>query len=508
MTSASPTWVPSSPRLPPPAVDPAALAAAWPNLARDEERRLIRAALGPRYSPLSPLFTPRWYQLPAWAALVIEQRRRIDWVMHRRGGKDLTAWNAWIWLAANWRVGTYFYSLPTLTQARRVIWRGMTASTADGDATKFLRYIPDRLIAREGGRKAINRTELSVELTNGSIIQLIGGDNYDSIVGTNAMGICFSEWSLTDPAALDYFRPMITNNDGVLAFIYTPRGHNHAKKTHDRYQRLARENPRRYFSAAMSAAETGAITPEQIAEDREEGMSDAMIAQEYGIDFDVANEGSYYGALMTKARKEGRVGHYPYDPTLTVYTAWDIGGSDHTAIWFAQVRGSAVYLIDYYADHGHGVDHYARALEDRRTERGYRYWGSAPNVLAKGIGPHDLRRHDPKDYRDYVDEARKFKLAFEVLPQSSVNTGIERVRQLLPRCYFDLPRTGRGVEALESYSKAWNDALKVWSDTPRHDWASHPADAFRYLALGLRAEQAQQPPEKRERKLPGFLRNR
>lgn len=417
----------------------------------------------------------------------MERRRRVDWVMHRRGGKDLTLWNAWIHLAASWRVGTYFYSLPTLTQARRVIWRGMTAAGPGGQAYRFLKCVPDRLVARENGRRLINRTELSIELTNGSIIQLIGGDNYDSIVGTNAMGICFSEWSLTDPAALDYFRPMITNNDGILAFIYTPRGHNHAKKTHDRYERLAGENPRRYFSAAMSAADTGAISPEQIREDRDEGMSDAMIAQEYGIDFDVANEGSYYGKLITQARKEGRLAAAAYDPRLRVYTVWDLGVSDYTVIWFVQIRGNRVYIIDLYANHGEDVGHYARVLEERRAERRYRYWGASARVLAKCIGPHDILQRGKHDAQTYGEYARQFGLHFQVLPVMRVQTGIDLVRSLLPRCYFDESRCERGIEALESYSKAWNDALKVWSDEPKHDWASHYADPIRYLAQAEKA---------------------
>jgi len=470
-----------------PAISPAVLGAAWGSLTPDEERRVIRAALGPKYAPLSPLYTPRWYQLPAYTALVMEQRRRIDWVMHRRGGKDLTLWNAWVWLAANWRVGTYFYSLPTLTQARRVIWRGMTAATPGSPAYRFLKCIPDRLINRDGGKLAINKTDLSVELRNGSIIQLIGGDNYDAIVGTNAMGICFSEWALTDPAALDYFRPMITNNDGIFAFIYTPRGHNHAKETHDRYAKLARENPGRYFSASMTVADTRAISAAQIQEDRDEGMTEARVQQEYYLDFEAANEGAIFAKWLADARRDGRLDAASYDPRLRVYLVFDIGVSDYTVIWFVQVKGNRVYIIDLYANHNEDVGHYATVLEDRRRERRYRYWGASPTVLARCIGPHDADQRGKHDAQTYAEYARQFGLRFEILPQQRINTSIDQARALLPRCYFDQQRCDRGIKALESYSYEWNEALKVWSAAPRHDWASHYADAFRYLAQALAA---------------------
>ena len=144
-----------------------------------------------------------------------------------------------------------------------------------------------------------------------------------------------------------------------------------------------------------------------------------------------------------------------------------------------QIKGQAVYAIDYYANHGHGLEHYANVLEDRRRERGYRY--------ARPVGPHDLLQHDKLRGQTYAQYAREFGLEFQVLPLAAVETGIEMVRGLIPRMFFDRRRCARWVEALESYTKKWNDALKVWGDTPRHDWASHPADMTRYLAQAEKA---------------------
>lgn len=439
-------------------------------------------------TPLPHNYAPRWYQQPLWDALTrraadgnLDPVRRIDAVIHRRGGKDFTAWNAAILLANEWRVGQYFYSLPTYAQAKLTIWKGRTLDrTGLTPSVRFLDCIPPDLVARKRGGPAINDSEMSVEFTNGSMLQLIGGDNYNTIVGANPVFLCLSEWSLTDPEALDYFRPMITNNDGVIVYLYTPRGHNHGSRTHDRHMQLMRERPDRYLSIFLPNKVTGAIPQEAIEDDRAEGMSDTKIAQEYECDFDVANEGSYYGRLMTEAKQKGRIGLVPHDPSLKVHTAWDIGYSDHTVIWFVQVKGNALFVIDYYANHSEGLDHYVRILDDRAKSEGYRY--------DKHVAPHDSDHHSKTRGESYTDYARQLGIRFTVLKLTSVESGIEAVRSILPRCYFNEATTKRGVEALASYTKKWNDALKVWSDEPQHDWASHPADGFRYLAQAEKAK--------------------
>lgn len=441
----------------------------------------------PATPPLPYNYWPRDYQQPLWDALTrtdddgnLDPVRRIDAVIHRRGGKDFTAWNGAIKLANEWRVGQYFYSLPSYTQAKLTIWKGRTLDpTGQLPSVRFLDCIPPHLIAWKHGKPAINESELSVEFTNGSTLQLIGGDNYNSIVGANPVFLCFSEWSLTDPEALDYFRPMIANNDGVIVYLYTPRGHNHGKATHDRHQKLMRERPGRYLSIFLPNSVTHAISEEAIENDRAEGMSDAKILQEYECDFEVANEGSYYGRLMAEARAQGRIGLVPHDPALKVHTVWDVGVSDHTVIGFVQVKGNAIFAIDYYANHGEGLDHYIHVLDDRRRDRGYRY--------GTHVGPHDITQRSKNDGKSYRDYAHERGHQFAVLPSASLEAGIEATRSVIPRMYFAQAHTERWVAALESYTKKWNDALKVWSDTPQHDWASHPADMTRYLAQAEKA---------------------
>jgi hypothetical protein len=454
-------------------LSPDDLALAWPDLDQLQQRWLTRDRLGP-YAPLSEDYTPRWYQLSLWYALVAERRRRVVEVMHRRGGKDFTVWNAFIWLANHWRVGTYFYSLPTYTQAYDTIWSGRTLDPSGIlPSVKFLDCAPANLVART------NEQRMEIEFTNGSIIRLVGGDNYNRIVGTNPVAIAFSEWSLTDPQALDYFRPMITANDGIFAFLYTPRGHNHGREVYNTFKALAEQEPIRYFCELQTVKDTGAITEEAIERDKREGMSEAKVQQEYYCDFEVANEGSYYGRLMAEARAQGRIGLVPHDPALKVHTVWDVGVSDHTVIGFVQVKGNAIFAIDYYANHGEGLDHYLRVLDDRRRERGYRYGAH--------IGPHDIQQRSKNDGKSYRDYAADRGHRFAVLPPSALEAGIEATRATLPRIYFDQARTERWVAALEAYTKKWNDALHVWSDSPQHDWASHPADMTRYLAQAEKA---------------------
>jgi len=261
--------------------------------------------------------------------------------------------NAFAWLANRWRVGLYLYSLPTLSQARLVIWDAITA-----DGKRLLDYIPRDLIATgKDGKPAINESEMSITFTNGSILRLIGGDNYNRVVGAGAQAICYSEWPLTDPSSLDYFRPIITANDGITAFIFTPRGNNHGKEVYDQQLQLARENPKRYFCQLLTVEDTGAISSDAIARDRAEGMSEELIQQEYYCDFSVANQATYYGKAMSLARGEGRVGAVPHNALLPVYTFWDIGISDDTSIVFVQKKGTAIYVIDYYANSGEDGGH-------------------------------------------------------------------------------------------------------------------------------------------------------
>jgi hypothetical protein len=272
----------------------------------------------------------------------------------------------------------------------------------------------------------------------------------------------------------------LLENGGTAAFISTPRGRNHFQ----RLLELAKSEPG-WFAQTLTVADTGVMSAEAIARERREltaerGEDEAenIINQEYFCSFDAAIPGSYYGKIIARLEADGRIGDVPHDPRLPVFTAWDLGVGDSTAIWFAQqTHGGAVRVIDYYENAGVGADHYARVVKDR----GYTY---EAHYL-----PHDADdREWGNNATSRVETLKSLKVRpTRVLPRASVDDGINAVRVLLPRCSFDEKRCERGLDALRQYQKTWDEKLRTFSLRPLHDWSSHAADAFRYLAQGLRA---------------------
>ena len=191
--------------------------------------------------------------------------KRYVGVWHRRAGKDTAAVN-WAAMAAIQRVGTYWHMLPTLRQARLAIWDGLGK-----DGRRLIdQAFPEPL------RSAIRNDEMKIQLVNGSIWQLCGSDNYNSLVGSNPIGVVFSEWSLTDPRAWDFVRPILAENGGWAIFIYTPRGRNHGYTQLE----IARSNPS-WMHEVLTVDDTGLLTGADINEERKSGMSEDLIQQEY-----------------------------------------------------------------------------------------------------------------------------------------------------------------------------------------------------------------------------------
>lgn len=213
-------------------------------------------------------FTPRPYQLPLFKALDSGTKRAVL-VWHRRAGKDKACFNYLIKRSLQ-RVGTYFYFLPEYAQAKKVIWDNI-----DNDGFRMLDHIPKELI------KSTNATELKVTLINGSIIQLIGADNFSkSGVGTNPIGVVFSEYSVNNPDVWNFVRPILAINGGWAIFNFTPRGQNHAFQLLE----MAKDSAD-WFTQVLTVEDTGILTPDDIARERAEGMSQAMIDQEYYCKF-------------------------------------------------------------------------------------------------------------------------------------------------------------------------------------------------------------------------------
>jgi phage terminase large subunit len=395
--------------------------------------------------------------------------KRAVAVWHRRAGKDSTSLH-WTTVASLRRVGTYWHMLPTLAQARKVVWDGIAK-----DGKRVLDAWPGWRRPGSGIVSHLRNDEMKMELVNGSVWQCVGSDNYNSLVGANPVGVVFSEYSLADPAAWDFIRPILAENGGWALFIYTPRGKNHGYRLLEQ----AKDNPD-WFSSVLTVDDTGAISPEIVESERRAGMSEELIQQEFYCSFEASLEGAYYAKQLRQAETDGRIGGVPHDSAVLVETWWDLGIGDATTIWFAQRVGQEIHLIDYYENSGESLAHYVGILQAKARDRGFNY---GDHVL-----PHDAAARELGTGKSREEVLRSLGVKPVILPAQRVEDGIEATRGMLGKCWFDKTNTARGLEGLRAYRKeedhkAGDGVRTYYKDRPVHDWASHPADAFRQGAM-------------------------
>ena len=265
-------------------------------------------------------FVPRTYQLPILDAIENKGYKRVIAIMPRRAGKDVTAFNLCIRACVR-KPCVIYYIFPTYAQAKKVIWDSVTNS-----GERILDYIPDSLVDSKNGQ------EMKIRFKNGSLLQLVGSDNYDSLMGTNPQGVVFSEYALQDPRAYQFIRPILAANDGWALFISTPRGKN---SLYELYQIAL--NSKNWFAMKLTLDDTQHISQAEIERERAEGvMSEDLIQQEYYTSFDMGVEGAYYAKYMDKMRIDGRIGDVPWEPGFKVNTAWDLGKM------YAQLKSSLI----------------------------------------------------------------------------------------------------------------------------------------------------------------------
>ena len=402
-------------------------------------------------------FIERDYQAPIFEAIVAWVKR-IIMVWHRRAGKDKTCFNVIVHQAMK-KVWIYYYVFPTYSQGKKAAWDWI-----DKDGWKTINHIPREAIKRK------NDTEMKVELVNGSIIQIIWSDNVDSIVWTNPIGIVFSEYSLQSPAVWDFLRPILAENGWWAIFNFTPRWDNHAKELLD----MAKENPDRMVSI-QTVDDTKAIPPEVLESERKEIIqkngSDAIFQQEYYCSFDAWINWSYYAEILTQLEERWQRTTLPYDPALDVFTVWDLGINDSTAIRFRQRLGKEIRIIDYYETNWEWLSHYVGKLK----EKPYRYgtmWL-----------PHDAQARSLQTGKTVEEKMYEYGFSdIQIVPKLSVLDGINSARAILPYCWFDRVNTERWWKCLKNYHKELDEKRQAFK-WPEHDWSSHGADAFRYLAV-------------------------
>lgn len=402
-------------------------------------------------------FKPRPYQLPIIDAIENKNYKRVVAILPRRAGKDITAWNIMI-RAALRKCGVYYYIFPTYAQAKKVIWDSITNT-----GEKILDYIPEELVFSK------NSQEMKIVLVNDSIIQLVGSTDYDRLMGTNPQGCVFSEYAMQDPRAYQYIRPILTANDGWALFISTPRGKN---SLWELYQ--IAQNSDDWFSYKLTVNDTMHISLAAIEKEKAEGiMSDDLIQQEYFTSFDLGVEGAYYSRILDKLRIKGQIGVVPIEPGFKVHTAWDLGVRDSTTIIFFQVVGQIIRVVDCYENSKVGLDHYAKIL----AQKDYLY--------GKHIAPHDIGVRELGSGITRIEKAASLGIKFVVADKISVEDGIEAARSAFPRMWFDQKMCTDLLKALENYRQEWDIKRKVYKGHPLHNWASHFADAFRYLCVSL-----------------------
>lgn len=370
--------------------------------------------------------------------------------------------------------------LPLANQVRKAIWDAVNPRTG--------RRLIDEAFPHEL-RESTRDSDMLIRFKNGATWQALGSDNFQSAIGSTPAGIVYSEWAQANPSARGYLRPILTENNGWQVYITTPRGKNHAYSTF----KAAQSDPSA-FAERLTVHDTGILTPGQLKVELMEYVSTygedmglALYEQEYECSFDAAILGAYYGPELTKVDREGRILALEYDastiphtktPMWPVHTAWDLGYDDDTAIWFFQVVGGEVRVLEYYYNSGKDIDHYADFIESR------------PYHYGKHWIPHDAKAKTLAARGKSIEEqlANRFGWAsIRIVPNMSVQDGIQAARQMFPRVYFDAGCED-GIEALRQYHREWDDDKKMFKDAPCHDWTSHAADAFRYMAIAWRRE--------------------
>lgn len=417
---------------------------------------------------------PRPYQMPFWSALERGKKRALK-VWHRRAGKDDVDLH-WTATAAHERKGVYWHMLPQANQARKAVWDAINPHTG---LKRIDEAFPDAL------RANTRVQDMTIELKYGSLWQLVGSDNFNSLVGTPPIGIVFSEWALADPQAWAYLSPILEENGGWAIFNTTPRGKNHAY----RMLKMAQANPAAWFSEVLTIDDTGLITPERYEELRQERCAEfgevfgtAVCEQEYRCSFEAAVLGAYYSKEMADAERQGRICEVLADPELPVHTAWDLGVDDSNAIWLFQILLGGINVIGYYESSGVGAEHYV----DYLNELGYPY--------GYDFVPHDIRVKEWGSGRTRFETLRKLGRKPRLVPLHQVADGIQAVRNTLKVTRFDGERSERGLDALRNYHTDYDEETRVLGKVPVHDWSSHGADAFRTLAMGWREVHAEEPP--------------
>ena len=375
-------------------------------------------------------------------------------VAHRRCGKTVACINDLISRAImeGKEDGRYSYLAPYFSQAKTIAF------------DYLMRF-------SEPVRVNHNVSELWVELVNGARIRLFGADNPDAMRGLYLDGVVLDEYADMKPSIWGaVIRPLLADRQGWATFIGTPKGHN---QFWDVYSNATQDKD--WYVKTLRASQTGLLPNSELA-DAAKMMSQDQYLQEFECDFESAILGAFYGKEMRLLTDMGRITEVKHDPMFKVHTAWDLGYSDDTSIWFFQVIHGEIRLLDYHYSNGQPVAFYAGVVQSREVERCYDY---GYHYL-----PHDARAKTLASNRSVIEQlGDKLPVkSLRIVPNLGLQDGIQASRLALTRAWFD-HKCADGIECLRQYQREYDEDKKVFRDKPRHDWTSHGADAFRYLSI-------------------------
>lgn len=390
---------------------------------------------------------------PQFLAFHARRQRWACLVAHRRAGKSVACVMDLIDAALRCKLpdGRYAYLAPTYAQAKDTIWAYLKRFTADIPGTE----------PRE--------SDLMVTFPNGARVRLYGAENYERLRGGFADGVVLDEYGDIDPRAWpEVIRPLLADRKGWAVFIGTPKGRNDFWRIHD-----AAEQDDSWYSLVLRASQTHILDATELADIRRMLTEDQYL-QEMECSFDAAITGAIYRTELAAMDADGRLCGVPYDPAVPVWTAWDLGIGDATSIICAQLVGREVHVIDYYEATGEPLTHYVQWLDSKP----YRY--------GMDLLPHDAGARELGTGKTREELLRQNGRKVRVLARDNVDDGINAVKMLLGRCWFDKLKTARLRECMAHYHRDFNHKMAVFKDAPIHDWSSHAADAARTLAMGLR----------------------
>ena len=403
---------------------------------------------------------------------------------------------------AQQRVANYWHMLPLANQVRKAIWEAVNPRTGK---RRIDEAFPNEICAVKRDQ------DMLIRFNNGSTWQCLGSDNYAGAIGSTPAGIVYSEWAQANPSSRGYLRPILAENNGWQVYITTPRGKNHAHKTF----RSAQKNDNA-FAQLLTADDTSVFSPDQLVIERQEyidtygpDLGTALFEQEYYCSFDAAILGAVWSGELAKIDKEGRFTQIPHNIDYPVFTAWDIGRTDATAIWFYQVIGNEVRIIDFYQNSLKDPDHFAGQLLGREVQIDLVGEGIEVSYGKDIEGIEHRKAYDyktiwlPHDAKAKTFAAKGKSIQEQLLsvfgwgkirivPSLSKQDGITACRKMWNQCVIDY-RAEEGFEAVKQYRYEWDETKNCFRDRPVHDWTSHPADAAIYLSIAWQAEAPAEP---------------